>query len=40
VQILTHNLRGPAKNTCYLHESVAVEENAFRPIQGRAIPLF
>jgi len=40
VQILTHNLRGSAKNTCYLRKSVAGEENAFHPIQGRAFHLF
>ena len=36
MQILTHNLRGPAKMTCYLRKSVAGEENAFHSIQGRA----
>jgi len=36
VQILTNELRGPVKNTCYLRIGVVGEENAFHPIQGRA----
>ena len=40
MQIITNDLRGPAKNTCYLRKGVAGEENAFHPIQGRAsLPL-
>jgi len=39
VQILTNNLRGPMKITCYLRKSVAGEENAFHSIQGRAFIL-
>ena len=36
MQILTNNLHGSMKNTCYLRESVVGEENAFHSIQGRA----
>lgn len=32
--------RGPAKISCYLCKSTAAKENAFWPIQGRAIYLF
>jgi len=36
MQFSTHNLRGPAKKTCYLRKSVVSEENAFHSIQGHA----
>ena len=40
MQILTHNLRGSAKKSCYLRKRVVGEENAFHSIQGRAFNPF